>query len=143
MKVSIKVEGFASIETTASAENAKKLVDFAIEILKDESAAFGDDEIKGNYSHSTYSGMLVVQCDHCGKEKAFSTKKPIGAYKCECGHVTELREMRKAVAICECGKMWNMKTNVQKDRFEFECLSCGTPIDLELNRRTNEYGNMR
>lgn len=143
MKVSVKVEGFAAIEAAVSEENAKKLIDCAIAILKEERETLGMREIKPDVSCGTYSGMLVIQCSHCGKYVSLSTKKPIDIYKCECGHTTELGQMRKAVARCECGKIWNMKTNIQRDGFEFKCLSCGTPIDLELNRKTNEYGNIR
>ena len=34
---------------------------------------------------------------------------------------------------------YKYKTNITDETFEYNCLNCGSPVDLELNSRRNTY----
>lgn len=87
----------------------------------------------------TYTGFIWARCDSCGKEKGFCAKLPISYHKCECGHKTLLRNLRPAFVRCKCGREFKYKTNIQDQVFTIPCLSCGSPVDLELNKDWTAY----
>lgn len=82
----------------------------------------------------TYTGFLYMRCESCGKEKGYCAKVPISHHKCECGHLTELSSVKPARVLCECGGDFTYKTNIQDRSFTINCLSCGTPVDLGMNK---------
>ena len=86
-----------------------------------------------------YKGFLLIKCEHCGKLKGFCAKTPITEFTCECGEKTELHDLKVAHLHCKCGSNWKYKTNVTDDTFDYNCLNCGSPVDLELNNRRNTY----
>lgn len=86
-----------------------------------------------------YRGFLLIKCKHCGKLKGFCAKTPISEFACDCGGKTELYGLKAAHLHCKCGSNWTYKTNVTDEAFDYNCLNCGSPIDLELNSRRNTY----
>lgn len=86
-----------------------------------------------------YKGFLLVKCEKCGKLRGFCAKAPTSYSKCECGHRTELRDLKPAYLKCKCGSVFKYKTNVSEEIFDFPCLKCGNPVDLQLNKRGNAY----
>lgn len=86
-----------------------------------------------------YKGFLLIKCEKCGKIKGFCSKHSLRYYECECGHRTELGDMRPLHLHCKCGSYYKYQTNVQDAEFSYHCLNCGSPVDLELNGRRNAY----
>lgn len=86
-----------------------------------------------------YKGFLLVKCEKCGKLRGFCAKTPTAYSKCECGHRTELHDLRPVFLKCKCGSVFKYKTNVTEEIFDFPCLKCGNPVDLQLNKRGTAY----
>lgn len=86
-----------------------------------------------------YKGFLRVKCEKCGKVKAFCAKKPTRCNVCECGHRTELKDLRTLKFRCECGKQFTYQTNERDSHVTVECLECGTPNDLLWRANKNGY----
>ncbi len=86
-----------------------------------------------------HKGFLLIKCRHCGKIKGFCAKTPIKEFSCECGGKTELHDLKMAHLHCKCGSNWKYKTNITEEKFEYNCLNCGSPVDMELNSRRNTY----
>ena len=87
-----------------------------------------------------YKGFLLVECKRCGKIKGFCAKRPIAQNRCECGEVTELHDLKVAHVKCaNCGRSYTYKTNIDRETFEYNCLNCGSPVDLTLNKRGDTY----
>lgn len=87
----------------------------------------------------SYKGFLLIKCEKCGKLKGFCAKTPIDEYSCDCGGKTELHDLKIAHLHCKCGSHWKYKTNITDETFDYNCLNCGSPVDLELNNRRNTY----
>lgn len=96
-------------------------------------------EAQQEYEPEEYKGFLLIKCEHCGKIKGFCAKTPIRDFSCECGGKTELHDLKMAYLHCKCGSNWKYKTNVTEEKFEYNCLNCGSPVDMELNSRRNTY----
>lgn len=96
-------------------------------------------EENGAEPKESYKGFLLLRCEKCGKVKAFCAKFPMTYHQCECGHRTELHDLKPVHAHCECGGNYSYKTNVQDEQFSINCIDCQSPIDLELNSRRNTY----
>lgn len=86
-----------------------------------------------------YRGFLLIKCEHCGKIRGFCAKTPIAEHRCECGGRTKLHDLKPAYLKCKCGGQYKYKTNITDETFEYNCLNCGSPVDLELNSRRNTY----
>lgn len=86
-----------------------------------------------------YRGFLLIKCPACGKLHGFCAKNPTSAYRCSCGETTELHGLLPAHLKCKCGSEFTYKTNVADTTFDYPCLNCGSPVDLELNRRGTAY----
>lgn len=86
-----------------------------------------------------YRGFLLIKCKHCGKLKGFCAKTPISEYSCDCGEKTALHDLKPAFLKCKCGSQYKYKTNITDEAFDYNCLNCGSPVDLELNGRRNTY----
>lgn len=86
-----------------------------------------------------YKGFLLIKCEKCGKIKGFCSKHSLRYHECECGHRTELGDMRPLHLHCKCGSHYKYQTNVQDAELAYRCLNCGSPVDLELNGRRNAY----
>lgn len=85
-------------------------------------------------------GFLYIKCDVCGKKKGFYAKKLLTHYHCDCGHDTELRDIKRMYVKCPCcNNSLYYKTNIQDDRFEIDCLRCGAPVDMTINNDKTEY----
>ena len=91
-------------------------------------------------SHKRYKGFLYVRCEHCGKEKGFNAKNPLAYHQCECGHRTELIDLKGVEVICgNCYKTFTYQTNINDDTFEIDCLSCQEPVTVAFNTSRNKY----
>lgn len=87
-----------------------------------------------------YKGFLIIRCQHCGEIKGFCAKSPISTFTCgECGQRTELRNLKPLHLKCKCGSQFTYNTNIDGETFEWPCLNCGSPVDLQLNRRGDTY----
>lgn len=87
-----------------------------------------------------YRGFLLIKCPVCGKLRGFCAKQPITSSICrECGHDIKLHDLLPVHLKCKCGSDFTYKTNVTEPTFDYPCLKCGSPVDLELNRRGTAY----
>lgn len=96
-------------------------------------------ETPEEYEPEEYKGFLLIKCEHCGKIRGFCAKTPITEHRCECGGRTKLHDLKSAYLKCKCGGQYKYKTNITDETFEYNCLNCGSPVDLELNGRRNTY----
>lgn len=87
----------------------------------------------------SYKGFLFIRCEACGKERGYNSKYPMTFHKCECGHRTDLHDLKPVHLYCKCGSQYKYKTNISDPQFTMNCLSCGAPVDLELNSRGTAY----
>lgn len=90
-----------------------------------------------------YTGFMHLKCDLCDQVKDFCAKKPIDYFICDLGHRTPLANIRKIGFRCECGKWFCYQTNLQDEIITMDCFSCGSPIDLEWNRKKQVYEKMK
>lgn len=86
-----------------------------------------------------YRGFLLLKCERCEKIKGFCAKTAIKEYTCECGGKTKLHDLKVAHLHCKCGSRFKYKTNLTGDTIEYNCLHCGSPVDMTLNSRKNTY----
>lgn len=107
--------------------------------FRGQGAATDKPEAQPDYEPEEYKGFLLIKCEHCGKLKGFCAKTPIREYSCECGGKTELHDLKVAHLNCKCGNHYKYKTNITEERFDYKCLNCGSPVDMELNSRRNTY----
>lgn len=90
-----------------------------------------------------YSGFLHIRCK-CGAEKSFFTKAGLSFYKCaECGDRTELKDLKLALLICECGERLRYFTNETAEMFDLNCLDCGQPVAMKYNVKKKRYETIR
>lgn len=106
--------------------------------FKAPTTKLGEEQVE-NEEPQEYRGFLLIKCNHCGKIKGFCAKNPISQFTCECGGKTELHDLKPAFLKCKCGSQYKYKTNVTDERFDYGCLNCGSPVDMELNSRRNTY----
>lgn len=90
-----------------------------------------------------YRGFLHIKCNRCHKEKSFHIKWPLDRHRCECGHMTELRDLSEIVGKCGCG--WKMKyfTNQDADSFELKCPSCDEAVLVKWDFRNKRYERVK
>ena len=87
-----------------------------------------------------YKGFLMIKCDCCGEVKGFCAKKPIDKYFCNtCKESTPLVDLKPMYMDCDCGKHYKYKTNLSDESVEYECINCGKPRTMVLNRRKTAY----
>ena len=100
-----------------------------------------DDHAEGEPQEAqTYKGFLIIKCEHCGEVKGFCAKIPASRNHCsKCGKTTELRGLKPLHLKCKCGSEFTYRTNLTDEAFDWPCLNCGSPVDLELNRRGDTY----
>ena len=85
-------------------------------------------------------GGLLIKCDKCGKIKGFCAKESTTEFWCTCGEKSELPErLTQAILRCECGSIWKYRTNATDDVIEYNCISCGVPVDMQYNQKRNRY----
>lgn len=84
--------------------------------------------------------FLLIKCNKCGKIKGFCAKEPTTEFWCTCGEKSELPErLTQAILRCECGSIWKYRTNATDDVIEYNCISCGAPVDMQYNQKRNRY----
>lgn len=86
-----------------------------------------------------YKGFLYLVCEDCGKVRAFCVKKETYSFRCECGWITPLENLRPMFMHCKCGQTFRYKTNAETSTITHSCIECGAPVDLELNGRETAY----
>ena len=90
-----------------------------------------------------YFGYLFVECEECGNRWGMCAKAPIMEGKCNCGHMTPLREMKKMEAKCYCcERRITYRTNIQAKNFQISCKECKAPINIEHHALKDEYVTM-
>ncbi len=90
----------------------------------------------------TARGFLIVECEGCGRKRAFCSKTPIISSPCQaCGTETplDINAMRPVHARCKCGRSFKYMTNATTETISINCISCGAPIDLQLNGKARAY----
>lgn len=100
-----------------------------------------DPEIE-DFNRRAVKGFMITQCEDCGDVKGFCARTPITAFKCKkCGHDTPIDRdsVRPAYAKCKCGREFRYMTNATTENLSINCISCGAPIDMKLNKRCTAY----
>ena len=90
-----------------------------------------------------YKGFLFIECESCGNFKKFMPKTPISKYHCDCGHYTSLKGMKELFVDCKCGAHFKYMTNAKENTLVIECLSCGSPVDLEYHEKNGNYQTIK
>ena len=90
-----------------------------------------------------YRGFLLIRCEHCGKVQAYCSKCLITYHKCECGHKTDLHDLKPLYANCECGQRSYYRTNIEDPILDVNCISCGAPVAVEWNAKKKRYGTIK
>ena len=86
-----------------------------------------------------YKGFLLICCDKCGKTRGFHAKNEVHSYRCECGSEMTLSKLIPAVMRCKCGTEHRYKTNLSGKIITHNCLACGAPVDMEINKTGTAY----
>lgn len=87
-----------------------------------------------------WTGFLLIQCQRCGKQKEFCTKKPLRYYRCpDCKEKTWLGELKPLGVRCECGTRAGYKTNLKDHFVELTCVNCQAPVSAEWNEKKQRY----
>ena len=81
-----------------------------------------------------YKGFLLIRCPACGDTKGFCVKSEIRETKCRaCGETFPVADLRPLFLNCPaCGAGFKYYTNIDEP-VTWPCLTCKTPVDLELN----------
>lgn len=96
------------------------------------------DEGKG-----PYKGFLMIECESCHEIKAFCAKREIYSFKCGCGHITPLENLRPLFMHCKCGEDFRYKTNITRPTVSHTCIVCKAPVDMEINKKNTAYVTIR
>lgn len=101
----------------------------------------GQEPVKNRQkrSRAAYKGFLAIKCENCGEIRSFCTRSPISRSYCQCGHATNLHDLKPLVLECKCGSKYRYQTNMDEECFDLACLNCGNPVDLELNKHGDAY----
>ncbi len=140
MKVSIQSET-EKIDFDLREEDIRSLYETAARLesnAKRSPRGYKGDRPKYN-PEAGHKGFMIVRCKSCGKTKGFCAKTPITSFRCHCGEETQLGDMRRAFVTCKCGGNFKYRTNIRDDYFEFNCLNCGSPVDLYWNEKKKAY----
>ena len=86
-----------------------------------------------------YKGFLYIKCSHCGAAKGYFPKTPIREHRCDCGNLTELRDLKPLYVNCKCGASFKYRTNLTSHMASMTCIQCKAPVDLELNTKKDTY----
>ena len=90
-----------------------------------------------------YRGFLLIRCEHCGKIRAYCSNYPVTYHKCECGHKTDLHDLKPLYANCECGQRSYYRTNIEDPILDVNCISCGASVAVEWNAKKKRYGTIK
>ncbi len=90
-----------------------------------------------------YRGFLQIRCEHCGKIRAYCSNYPVTYHKCECGHKTDLHDLKPLYANCECGQRSYYRTNIEDPILDVNCISCGAPVAVEWNAKKKSYRTIK
>lgn len=77
--------------------------------------------VNADKDQGPYRGFLLIRCEECGEVKGYCAKRETYSFR------------------CKCGKEFRYKTNLTDQRYTHTCLDCGSPVDLEVNRRGTAY----
>lgn len=94
---------------------------------------------------TTYTGLIIAQCEHCGEITVFFTESEVHNFKCRhCSKYTSLDEVSPTplISTCECGNKIRGVTNSVQNYFQFNC-RCGYPNSVEYSSSKNKYFGMR
>lgn len=87
-----------------------------------------------------YTGFLYIRCPHCGNEHGFCAKVPTSLSNCrECGTPVALKNLRKVIFECKCGRNYRYFTNITDSMFDINCLNCGAPNTVDFIPKLNCY----
>ena len=86
-----------------------------------------------------YKGFLYIKCEECGTTKGYCVKFPRTDHRCDCGHTTQLKDLKPLYLNCKCGEKFKYMTNLTEETHTMDCIHCGTPVDLEYHARKGVY----
>lgn len=90
-----------------------------------------------------YKGFLMIECEECHEVKAFCAKRETYSFKCNCGHITPLENLRPLFMHCKCGEDFRYKTNITRPTISHTCIVCKAPVDMEINKKNTAYVTIR
>lgn len=91
-----------------------------------------------------YIGFVKIKCDHCGMIRSTSLRKRTKTFRCACGELTRLHDLRPLFTDCgTCGKHFKYLTNLEDEELTVECLECKQPVKIRLNNRKTAYVTVR
>lgn len=109
--------------------------------LREPAPRLPREEQKGPFrDDGPYKGFLIIRCEECGAVEAYCAKNETYAFRCRtCKAETPLERLRPVYMHCKCGEEFRYKTNIRDRMITHTCISCGAPVDMELNRRGTAY----
>lgn len=98
-----------------------------------------ETEVSVDAANRGYKGFLHIKCEKCGTVKGYCTSRPLHYHRCNCRHHTPLFDLAPVRAKCKCGEFFTYMTNIVDPQFTMNCMSCGSPIELELDDHGTAY----
>lgn len=93
---------------------------------------------------TTYTGLIVAECEHCGEVTVFVSEEEAEKFCCRHCRKTAYLDKGKLsplISTCECGNRIRGVTNSTKKAFQFNC-KCGYPNSVEYSKSKNKYFGM-
>ena len=96
----------------------------------------------GGVNMKKQTWYLLLKCSDCQNIRGYRVPKTNKAQTCKaCGTSIPLTNLKKAQAVCECGYVWQYRTNLTSKFEEIPCIHCGSPITMERHRN-GDYGTI-
>jgi endogenous inhibitor of DNA gyrase (YacG/DUF329 family) len=137
----IYLEDCTTGETVTLREPAPRLPrEDRAEETAENAVDMGSSQKKQYRDDGPYKGFLLIRCEECGAVEAYCAKNETYAFRCrKCKAVTPLEKLRPAYMHCKCGEEFRYKTNIRDRQLSHTCISCGAPVDMEINRRGTAF----
>ena len=122
----IKIERRSGNETAVWKWNVKESDELVekIRLLAYEAAGKDQREAK------KYKGAMLIHCETCGEDHAFTIPYRTKKHKCRCGATQELEGLARARFRCpECGINYEYWTNLTEEHIQCSCIGCQSRMD--------------
>lgn len=145
MKISVSTDG-KDVTVDMEKEKGDRIFNKLVAMLLQPDTANNNPESfvtpkqgkKTEKPEEEYKGFIYMKCPKCGKVEGFCTKG-IREYRCGCGHITPLHDLKPLYVNCQCGQKFKYMTNMDEDMFDVKCIECGNPVAVLWNSKKMIY----